>query len=169
MKKIISILVLLVVAFSVFAQAGKETTVQPVLTVEPEKPETIVVYAKVPTDWKFTNIWAWENASGKNAFDGANWPGIPMIPDVNNQGWYYIYVPGYVDIVIINGQCNGSDVQTDGIEIKGNNNLCVINQNDQISGNYLNGIYIHNLASPEIKFNKIYKIFYILNYAKSFK
>lgn len=44
-----------------------------------------------------------------------------------------------------------------GIEIKGNNNLCVINQNDQISGNYLNGIYIHNLASPEIKFNKIYQ------------
>ena len=44
-----------------------------------------------------------------------------------------------------------------GIDILGNNNKCFINQNDQISGNYLNGIYVHNLATPEIKFNKIYQ------------
>ena len=44
-----------------------------------------------------------------------------------------------------------------GIDIKGKNNICVINQNDQISGNYLNGIYVHNLANPEIKYNKIYQ------------
>jgi len=44
-----------------------------------------------------------------------------------------------------------------GIDISGDNNKCFINQNDQISGNYLNGIYIHNLATPEIKFNNIYE------------
>ena len=44
-----------------------------------------------------------------------------------------------------------------GIDILGNNNKCFINQNDQISGNYLNGIYVHNLATPEIKFNKIFQ------------
>ena len=44
-----------------------------------------------------------------------------------------------------------------GIDILGNNNRCFINQNDQISGNYLNGIYVHNLATPEIKFNKIFQ------------
>ena len=44
-----------------------------------------------------------------------------------------------------------------GIDILGNNNKCFINQNDQISGNYLNGIYVHNEARPEIKFNKIFQ------------
>ena len=44
-----------------------------------------------------------------------------------------------------------------GIDILGDNNKCFINQNDQISGNYLNGIYVHNKATPEIKFNKIFQ------------
>ena len=44
-----------------------------------------------------------------------------------------------------------------GIDISGDNNKCFINQNDQISGNYLNGIYIHNLATPEVKFNNVYE------------
>ena len=45
-----------------------------------------------------------------------------------------------------------------GIDILGNNNKCLINQNDQISGNYLNGIYVHNLATPEINLIKYSKI-----------
>lgn len=109
-KRIIAVLIVLSAALSLFAQAAQEEAV---------RSENIVVYAKVPSDWQYVNIWAWENSTGKNAFEGVSWPGVPMIADAGNEGWYYIWLPGYVDIVIINGQAGGCDVQTDGIEIKG--------------------------------------------------
>ena len=43
-----------------------------------------------------------------------------------------------------------------GIDIRGDNNYAIVSQNAQISSNYLNGIYVHQLASPEIKYNNIY-------------
>ena len=43
-----------------------------------------------------------------------------------------------------------------GIEITGKNNYSIISQNSKICNNYLNGIYVHDLANPEIKYNKIY-------------
>ena len=101
MKRIIAVLIAFTLVFSLFAQGVQE--VAPVQKEE-EKPQDIIVYAKVPAEWKYATIWAWENESGKNAFDGVSWPGVPMIPDPANEGWFYIWVPGYVDIVIINGQ-----------------------------------------------------------------
>ena len=116
MKKVLVVLIALSLALSLYAQGAQEAVVE---QKEEAKVEDIVVYAKVPAEWQYATIWAWENASGKNAFDGVSWPGVPMIPDAANEGWYYIWVPGYVDIVIINGQMNGNDIQTDGIGIKG--------------------------------------------------
>ena len=116
MKKVLVVLIALSLALSLYAQGAQEVAME---QKEEAKVEDIVVYAKVPAEWQYATIWAWENASGKNAFDGVSWPGVPMIPDVANEGWYYIWVPGYVDIVIINGQMNGNDIQTDGIGVKG--------------------------------------------------
>ena len=122
MKRIIAVLIAFTLVFSLFAQGVQE--VAPVQKEE-EKPQDIIVYAKVPAEWKYATIWAWENESGKNAFDGVSWPGVPMIPDPANEGWFYIWVPGYVDIVIINGQMDGSDIQTDGITINGSSWITV--------------------------------------------
>ena len=44
-----------------------------------------------------------------------------------------------------------------GIEIIGKNNFSIISQNSKIASNYLNGIYVHNEASPEIKYNDIFE------------
>ena len=44
-----------------------------------------------------------------------------------------------------------------GIDIKGKNNNSIISQNSKIANNYLNGIYVHNEASPEIKYNDIFE------------
>ena len=122
MKRIIAVLIAFTLVFSLFAQGVQE--VAPVQKEE-EKTQDIIVYAKVPAEWKYATIWAWENESGKNAFDGVSWPGVPMIPDPANEGWFYIWVPGYVDIVIINGQMDGSDIQTDGITINGSSWITV--------------------------------------------
>lgn len=44
-----------------------------------------------------------------------------------------------------------------GIEILGDHNTTLISQNSIISNNYLNGIYVHDLATPQIKNNNIYE------------
>ena len=44
-----------------------------------------------------------------------------------------------------------------GIDIRGKNNNSIISQNSKIANNYLNGIYVHNEASPEIKYNDIFE------------
>ncbi len=74
-----------------------------------------IIYAKEPEGVDSINLWAWNNASGENAFDTLPWPGRTMKADPNNDGWYYLYVPSKVDIIILN---NGADLQTDGITIE---------------------------------------------------
>lgn len=78
-----------------------------------EDNEMVPVVVKVPEGWETPNLWAWAD-DGTNAF--AAWPGEEM--EVLAEGWYYIYVPSYVQNVIVNAN-QGTDaaVQTDGIVV----------------------------------------------------
>lgn len=70
--------------------------------------EMVPVLAQVPADWTDPCCWAWAD-DGTNAF--AAWPGGQMEP-LGDSGWYYIYVPGFVQNVIISA--NEATVQTAG-------------------------------------------------------
>lgn len=76
--------------------------------------EMIPVVVKVPEGWEAPNLWAWAD-DGTNAF--AAWPGEEM--EVLAEGWYYIYVPSFVQNVIVNAN-QGTDaaIQTDGIAVE---------------------------------------------------
>ena len=79
-----------------------------------EDDEMVPVVVKVPEGWDAPHAWAWAD-DGTNAF--AAWPGEEMEPLA--EGWYYIYVPGFVQNVIVNAN-QGTDaaVQTDGIVVE---------------------------------------------------
>ena len=70
--------------------------------------EMVPVLAQVPADWANPCCWAWAD-DGTNAF--AAWPGGAMEP-LGDSGWYYIYVPAFVQNVIISA--NEAAVQTAG-------------------------------------------------------
>lgn len=70
--------------------------------------EMVPVLADVPDGWESPCCWAWAD-DGTNAF--AAWPGGQMEP-LGDSGWYYIYVPGFVQNVIISA--NEASVQTAG-------------------------------------------------------
>lgn len=84
------------------------------LTVFAAETEMVPVVANVPADWEEPHLWAWAD-DGTNAF--AAWPGEAM--EELGDGWYYCYVPGYVQNVIVNAN-NGTDsaTQTDGIVVE---------------------------------------------------
>ena len=65
------------------------------------------VYVQVPQDWENPCVWAWDD-DGNNAFEA--WPGEEMDADSANEGWYYIWVPTWVNHVIVNA--NDGNVQT---------------------------------------------------------
>ena len=79
-----------------------------------EDDEMVPVVVQVPKGWDAPHVWAWAD-DGTNAF--AAWPGEEMEPLA--EGWYYIYVPGFVQNVIVNAN-QGTDaaVQTDGIVVE---------------------------------------------------
>lgn len=104
MKKAIAILVsvlLMMSALSLTAFAAEDD-------------EMVPVVVQVPKGWDAPHVWAWAD-DGTNAF--AAWPGEEMEPLA--EGWYYIYVPGFVQNVIVNAN-QGTDaaVQTDGIVVE---------------------------------------------------
>ena len=104
MKKAIAILVsvlLMMSALSLTAFAAEDD-------------EMVPVVVQVPKGWGAPHVWAWAD-DGTNAF--AAWPGEEMEPLA--EGWYYIYVPGFVQNVIVNAN-QGTDaaVQTDGIVVE---------------------------------------------------
>lgn len=104
MKKTIAILIavmLMVSCLSLTAFAAEDSEMIPVLV-------------KVPEGWDAPNLWAWAD-DGTNAF--AAWPGEEM--EAWTEGWYYIYVPSFVQNVIVNAN-QGTDaaVQTDGIVVE---------------------------------------------------
>lgn len=78
----------------------------PALAAEGE--EMVPVMVSVPEGWGTPNVWAWAD-DGTAAF--ASWPGEEM--EVLAEGWYYTYVPAFVQNLIINAN-QGADnaVQT---------------------------------------------------------
>ena len=78
-----------------------------------EADEMVPVVVKTPEGWEAPCLWAWAD-DGTNAF--AAWPGEQLEP--LDGGWYYTYVPSFVQNVIVNAN-NGSEapVQTEGIVV----------------------------------------------------
>ncbi len=73
-----------------------------------------LVYFRAPETWSTPNIWPWKEG-GKNPYSDYGWPGLPMKEDTSNDGWYYAYVPSYVDRLIFNYTDEaGKIIQTDG-------------------------------------------------------
>ena len=95
MKKIfavlLSVMMLLgMLAVTAFADESADETMIPVVV-------------QVPEGWGTPNLWAWAD-DGTNAF--AAWPGEEM--DALAEGWYYTYVPAFVQNVIVNAN-QGTD------------------------------------------------------------
>ena len=86
-----------------------------VVGAEEANPVTMVpVAVQVPEKWGVPSLWAWPD-DGTNAF--AAWPGEEM--DVLAEGWYYTYVPEYVQNVIVNANQGTDDaVQTDALAVE---------------------------------------------------
>lgn len=106
MKKTIAILLtmlLFVSCFSLTAFAeGTDTN------------EMVPVVANVPDGWETPCLWAWAD-DGTNAF--AAWPGEEM--EALGDGWYYSYVPSFVQNVIVNANFNtDAAIQTDGLVVE---------------------------------------------------
>ena len=104
MKKTIAILIavlLMVSCLSLTAFAAEDS-------------EMVPVVVKLPEGWDAPNLWAWAD-DGTNAF--AAWPGEAM--EELAEGWYYTYVPSFVQNVIVNAN-QGTDaaVQTDAIVVE---------------------------------------------------
>ena len=106
MKKIFAVLLpvmmlLGMLAVTAFADESADETMIPVVV-------------QVPEGWGTPNLWAWAD-DGTNAF--AAWPGEEM--DALAEGWYYTYVPAFVQNVIVNAN-QGTDaaVQTEGIVVE---------------------------------------------------
>ncbi len=107
MKKMLAILLAALLCCSYL-------TVTAFAAEEPENYEMVPVVVQVPEGWEAPCLWAWAD-DGTNAF--AAWPGEEM--EVLESGWYYTYVPAFVQNVIVNAN-NGTDnaVQTDGLVVE---------------------------------------------------
>lgn len=99
MKKLTALLLCLLTVLCLTATA---------LAEESGADEMAPILARVPDDWTGPHVWAWAD-DGTNAF--AAWPGGQMEP-LGDSGWYYIYVPSFVQNVIISA--NEAAVQTAG-------------------------------------------------------
>ncbi|MBZ4671412.1 MAG: hypothetical protein JG769_1716 [Oscillospiraceae bacterium] len=79
-----------------------------------EDAKMVPVVVKVPESWGTPNLWAWAD-NGTNAFEA--WPGEEM--EALAEGWYYIYVPSFVQKVIVNAkQGTEAAIQTDNIAVE---------------------------------------------------
>lgn len=104
MKKTIAILIALVMMVSCLSLTAFAA----------EDNEMVPVLVKVPEGWDAPNCWAWAD-DGTNAF--AAWPGEAF--EAWEEGWYYIYVPSFVQNIIVNANQGTDDaVQTDGIVVE---------------------------------------------------
>ncbi len=102
MKRLLSILIAVVLSLSTF----------PMMAIADQSAEEMVpVCVSVPSDWEAPCCWAWAD-DGTNAF--AAWPGDQF--KTLDENWYYIYVPNFVQNVIVNA--NGATIQTDGIVVE---------------------------------------------------
>lgn len=106
MKKIIAIFIaaILIVSFASFTAFATEDSGS----------EMVPVVVSVPEGWGVPNLWAWAD-DGTNAF--AAWPGEAL--EELSDGWYYIWVPNFVQNVIVNANQDTEDaVQTEGIVVE---------------------------------------------------
>ncbi len=105
MKKLLAMLMVMMLCITCLSLT--------VLAAEGEQ-EMIPVLVQVPEGWEAPCLWAWSD-DGANAF--AAWPGEEM--EKLESGWYYIYVPAFVQNVIVNAN-NGTDnaIQTDGVVVE---------------------------------------------------
>lgn len=106
MKKFLALLLTAALCLSCFSLTA---------FAEEEKTEEMVpVVVKVPESWENPCLWAWAD-DGTNAFEA--WPGEEMEP--MEDGWYYTYVPAFVQNVIVNA-CNDTEapVQTEGLVVE---------------------------------------------------
>ena len=116
MKKAIAILVSVLLMMSVLSLTAFAA----------EDDEMVPVVVQVPKGWDAPHVWAWAD-DGTNAF--AAWPGEEMEPLA--EGWYYIYVPGFVQNVIVNAN-QGTDAaaQTDGIVVEAGKEVWITVEED---------------------------------------
>ena len=77
-----------------------------------EGEEMVPVCVSVPETWEAPCLWAWAD-DGTNAF--AAWPGEEA-DKLGDTGWYYCYVPSFVQNVIVNA--NAGAVQTEGVVVE---------------------------------------------------
>ena len=79
-----------------------------------EADEMVPVVVKTPDGWEAPCLWAWAD-DGTNAF--AAWPGEELEP--LEGGWYYIYVPSFVQNVIVSANNDTeTPVQTEGVVVE---------------------------------------------------
>ena len=83
-----------------------------------EEPSMVLIYVEAPETWEDLHVWTW-NSNGDSAFANLGWPGKKMIADIQNPGWYYLYVPATMENVIINA--HAGSVQTEAFPISGQN------------------------------------------------
>lgn len=116
MKKSIAILIAVVLCISCLS----------VTAFAAETDEMVPILVKVPEGWDAPSCWAWAD-DGTNAF--AAWPGEAL--EEWSEGWYYIYVPGFVQNVIVNAN-QGTDaaVQTDGIPVEAGKEVWITVEED---------------------------------------
>lgn len=78
------------------------------------EPAMVPVVVSAPEGWESISLWAWAD-DGTNAF--AAWPGEEL--EELAEGWYYTYVPEFVQNVIVNAnQGTENAVQTDAIAVE---------------------------------------------------
>ncbi len=76
--------------------------------------EMVPVVVKTPEGWEAPCLWAWAD-DGTNAFSA--WPGEEL--EALDGGWYYAYVPGFVQNVIISANNDAeTPVQTEGVAVE---------------------------------------------------
>ena len=81
---------------------------------EAEAPAMVPVAVHVPEGWGAPSLWAWAD-DGTNAF--AAWPGEEL--EALAKGWFYTYVPEFVENVIVSANQDTDDaVQTDALAVK---------------------------------------------------
>ena len=83
--------------------------------------EMVSVAVKVAEGWGEPSLWAWAD-DGTNAFEA--WPGETM--EAIEDGWYYTYVPSFVQNVIVSAnQDTDSAVQTEGDVVEPGKNIWI--------------------------------------------
>ena len=79
-----------------------------------EADEMVPVVVKTPYGWDAPCLWAWAD-DGTNAF--ASWPGEEL--EALEDGWYYTYVPSFVQNVIVSANNDTeTPVQTEGVVVE---------------------------------------------------